>query len=307
MAKKGNVYGSKNDRLTIEENMTSFIKYRNHLMMLAMSMFQWDGLPDSINKRFLERTLYMKGACVFFKDDVLGYLCLPVMWAGPFDIYTDPKDYYAYSTNGYKSGLLNAENSVIIWNNYLRIPSCYTVDFDAKRLANLEQSIDVNCRAQKTPVAILCSENERLSMLNLYAKYDGNAPFIFGEKDLNVKGITAINTGAPFVADKLYQMKMQVWNEALTELGISNISYQKKERLVSDEVIRNMGGTIASRYTRLEMRRDAADKINELFGLDIKVSYRDDFRQTDDENMIGDDTTNSDNKPTAMVEDLRTR
>ena len=306
MAKR-NKYGSKQDRLTMGENMTSFIKYRNHLMMLAMSMFQWDNLPETIDKRFLERTLYMKGAAVFFKDEELGYLCLPVMWAGPFDVYTNPKDYYAYSTSGYKSGLLNEENSVIIWNNYLRIPSCYTVDFDAKRLANLEQAIDINCNAQKTPIMILCSENERLTMLNLYGKYEGNEPFIFGEKDINVKGVQALNTGAPFVADKLYQMKMQVWNEALTELGISNISYQKKERLVSDEVIRNMGGTIASRYTRLEMRRDAVDKINELFGLNIDVSYRDDFRQTDDENMIGDDSSGADNKPTAMVEDLRTR
>lgn len=276
-------------------------------MMLAMSMFQWEGLPKSIDKRFLERTLYMRGAAVFFKDETLGYLCLPVAWAGPFDVYTNPKDYYAYSSSGYKSGILNAENSVIIWNNYLRIPSCYTVDFDARRLANLEQAIDVNCNAQKTPVLILCNENERLSLKNLYAEYDGNSPVIYGQNDLNVKGITAVNTGAPFISDKLYQMKMQVWNEALTELGISNISYQKKERLVSDEVIRNMGGTIASRYTRLEMRRDAADKINALFGLNVSVSYRDDFRQTDDENMIGDDSSDEDNVATAMVEDLRTR
>ena len=302
-----NKYGNRQDRMNMAENMTSFIKYRNHLMMLAMSMFDWKELPKSINKRFLEKTLYMRGAAVFFKDEMLGFLCLPVAWAGPFDVYTDPKEYYAYSTSGYKSKILDESNSVIIWNNYLRIPSCYTVDFDAKRLANLEQAIDVNCNAQKTPIAVICSENERLTMLNLYAQYDGNAPFIYGQKDLNIKDIKAISTGAPFVADKLYQMKMQVWNEALTELGISNVSYQKKERLVSDEVIRNMGGTIASRYTRLEMRRDACEKINELFGLNVTVDYRDDFRQTDDENMIGDDSSGNDNKPTAMVEDLRTR
>ena len=305
MGRKG--IGNRTDREGLAENMTSYIKYRNHLMMLAMSMFEWKGLPKTIDKRFLERTLYMKGAAVFFKDETLGYLCLPVMWAGPFDVYTNPKDYYAYSSSNYRSPLLNEENSVIIWNNFLRIPSCYTVNFDAKRLADLEQAIDVNCKAQKTPVLIKCSENERLSLVQVYAKYDGNYPVIYGEKDLDIKGVTAINTGAPFVADKLYQMKMQVWNEALTELGISNISYQKKERLVSDEVIRNMGGTIASRYTRLEMRRDACDRIKEVFGLDITVDYRDDFRQTDDENMVGDDTSGNDNKPSAMVEDFRTR
>ena len=144
-------------------------------------------------------------------------------------------------------------------------------------------------------------------MINLYKQYEGNYPFIFGEKDLDVKGIKCINTGAPFVSDKLFQIKMQVWNEALTELGISNISYQKKERLVSDEVIRNMGGTIASRYSRLEMRRQAVDKINKMFGLDIDVNYREDYRQTDDENMIQNlsEAETVDAKP--MVVDLRTK
>ena len=61
---KKNRFGNREDRLTMAENMTSFIKYRNHLMMLAMSMFQWDNLPESVDKRFLERTLYMRGGHV---------------------------------------------------------------------------------------------------------------------------------------------------------------------------------------------------------------------------------------------------
>jgi hypothetical protein len=174
-------------------------------------------------------------------------------------------------------------------------------------LSDLEESIEVNCKAQKTPVAILCNENERLSMQNLYEQFDGNYPFIFGQKELNVKDIKSINTGAPFVADKLYQIKMQIWNEALTYLGISNISYQKKERLVSDEVIRNMGGTIASRYTRLEIRREACDKIKKIFGVNVSVDYREDFRQTDDENMIGTESEGDDGRPNPMIRDLRTR
>jgi len=171
----------------------------------------------------------------------------------------------------------------------------------------LEESIAVNCKAQKTPIAILCNENERLSMQNLYEQFDGNYPFIFGQKELNVKDIKSINTGAPFVADKLYQIKMQLWNEALTYLGISNISYQKKERLVSDEVIRNMGGTIASRYTRLEIRREACDKIKKMFNVEVSVDYREDFRQTDDENMIGAESEGDEGKPNPMVKDYRAR
>ena len=100
-----------------------------------------------------------------------------------------------------------------------------------------------------------------------------------------------MQTGAPYVADKLYQLKTQIWNEALTYLGISNINTQKKERLITDEVSRNQGGVVASRYSRLESRRQACKKINEMFGLNIECNYREDFQiLTESENA---DTLNT--------------
>ena len=97
--------------------------------------------------------------------------------------------------------------------------------------------------------------------------------------------MTVLKTDAPFIADKLYTLKTQYWNEALTHLGISNINIQKKERLITDEVTRNQGGTIASRYSRLESRREAVEKINAMFGTDIEVNYREDFQQVDDDTI----------------------
>lgn len=176
----------------------------------------------------------------------------------------------------------------------------------ARRLYDLDQTIDVNARAQKTPVLLQGTESQRLTLLNLYKEFDGNAPVIFGDKNLDINGIKSISTQAPFVADKIYTLKTQIWNEALTYLGISNISFQKKERMLSDEVTRNMGGTIASRYSRLEARREAAENINRMFGLNIEVEYREDYRQTDDENMIPGDSGEGD-KPDQMLIDYRTR
>ena len=313
MGKNKNKWGNRQDKFELEDNVNSFIKYRDQLMELGMTMIEWDftKIPEKkrqfLNQRQIEYHEYFKGATIFFEDKELdAYLVLPVILGGQFDLDDIPKRRVAYAKNGYRKEL-DETNSVVIYNNYLRKPSCYTVNHYANRLADLENAIDVNCKAQKTPVAILCNENERLSMKNLYEQYDGNYPFIFGEKDLNVKGVRAISTGAPFVADKMYQIKMQIWNEALTHLGISNISYQKKERLVSDEVIRNMGGTIASRYSRLEMRRDAVKRIKDMFGVEIGVDFREDYRQTDDENMIANDSEKDSGSANQMVEDLRTR
>ena len=308
MAKNKTKWGSNKDKRTLGGNINSYVKYRNQLMELGMSMIAWDfdKIPENqrtfLNDRQIEYHEYYKGATVFFKDEELDeFLCLPVMLSGPYDLDDMPKRRVAYSKNTNYKKELDESNSVVIFNNYLRIPSCYTVDHYASMLSDLEESIVVNCKAQKTPIAILCNENERLSMQNLYEQFDGNYPFIFGQKELNVKDIKSINTGAPFVADKLYQIKMQIWNEALTYLGISNISYQKKERLVSDEVIRNMGGTIASRYTRLEIRREACDKIKKMFNVEVGVDYREDFRQTDDVNIIENETEDNPGKPTPMV------
>jgi len=75
--------------------------------------------------------------------------------------------------------------------------------------------------------------------------------------------------------------------------------------MISDEVIRNQGGTIASRYSRLQARREAVDKINKMFGLEIEVNYREDYREADDEVMISGQT--GDGEADTLAIDLRTR
>lgn len=262
-------------------NNGTFRQYYNRLVELAISMFEWKNLPDTVDPRFLELCLFTDGQAVFFKDDDLGYLALQNAMNGGFNVYRIPVNRRAYSVNGYNRELTE-KDSVIIFNNYLHTSSKLDATMFAKRLYNLDRAIDVNANAQKTPVLIKCDETQRLTMLNLYKQFDGNTPFIFADKSLNTNAIQVLTTEAPYVADKLYQLKTQIWNEALTYLGISNINVQKKERLITDEVTRNQGGTIASRYSRLNARRDACKQINKMFGLEIWCDYREDYQTIDD-------------------------
>lgn len=285
-------------------NNATYQQYYNRLTELSTVMFEWKNLPNTVDQRFLELTLFAKGMAVFFKDEELGYLALPVAINGTWNVYNIPKGRRAYATNGYQNNL-DEKNSVIIFNNYTHTNSMLDVEMFSRRLYNMDRAIDININAQKTPVLIQCTEQQRLTMLNLYKQYDGNEPFIFGDSSLDVKGFQVLKTDAPFVADKIRQEKTQTWNEALTYLGISNTNVTKKERLISDEVIRSQGGTIASRYSRLEMRRQACEAINKMFPeLDVWCDYRDDFREVDDEIMMVGDT--GDDRMTDMVVDLRT-
>lgn len=287
-------------------NSASYVRYFNRLTELSTSMFEWKNLPDTIDERFLELTLFGDGFAVFFKDEEIGYLALRCMIGGTLDLYQIPTLRTAYASNGYTREL-TPENSVIIWNNYLHCNSMLDVRYYSDILYELDQAIRVNAKAQKTPIFLQCEESQRLTLKNLYMKYDGNQPFIFGDKNLNPNALKVLKTDAPYVCDKLYQLKTQYWNEALTYLGISNLNIQKKERLVADEVVRNLGGTIASRYSRLEMRRKACEEINRMFGTDMYCDYREDYREADDEVMFGMDTESEHgNTMSDLAIDLRT-
>lgn len=259
-------------------NNASYIQYYDRLTELSISMFEWRNLPDTVDPRFLELTLFANGMAVFFKDEVEDYLALQCAISGPLNVYRIPIRRRAYAVNGYNREL-DDKNSVIIYNNMLHKNSMLDVRMFARELYNLDRAISVNANAQKTPILIRCDENQRLSLENLYMDYDGNKPVIYGDKGLNPNALSVLKTDAPYVADKLYTLKTQKWNEALTYLGISNVNITKRERLITDEVTRNQGGTIASRYSRLQSRRMACEQINKMFGLNVQCDYREDYQE----------------------------
>lgn len=283
-------------------NNYTYMQYAYRLMQLSISMFEWKNLPEGIDERFLEMVLFTDGHAVFFKDDELGdYLALQCLINGKLNVYRIPINRRAFAVNGYQKQLTD-KDSVIIFNNMLHTNSWMDVKMFAKRLYNLDRIIDVNANAQKTPILIKGNEQQRLTLTNLYKEYDGNAPVIFADKSLDMNALQVMSTQAPYVADKIYQLKTQIWNEALTYLGITNVSFQKRERMVSDEVTRSQGGTVASRYSRLNARRQACKQINKMFGLNIECNFREDYQfseevmdftkdnQSGEKGNIGDDT-----------------
>lgn len=273
MTKKKNVSPQDYFEESLLVNSRTFTNYYNRLENLALNMFEWKNVPPSIDVRFLELTLYEKGMAIFFKDDVLDYLALETMIGGVLNVYRIPTHRTAYSANGYNRPL-NDKNSVLIFSNYLHTPTISTIELFAMRLAQCTRVIDVNIEAQKTPTLISCDETQRLTLLNLYKNYSGNVPVIFGDKALDLKGIDCIKTDAPFVADKIEEIKKAIWFEAMTFLGIENNSTDKKERVITDEVSTNLGVVAAERFVMLNSRRQAAEQINNMFGLDISVDFR---------------------------------
>lgn len=257
-------------------NRNTFTDYFNRLFELAINMFKWDNLPDTVDERFLELALCEKGYCLYFNDDIMGNLALTCMIGGELDVYRIPTRRIAFAVNGYQAERTN-KDSVLIFNNYLHTPTMQTISLYAERLTAIERAIDLNVNAQKTPIALLTDEKQKRTIEEIYRKYEGNAPVIIGAKNLDLDSVKALTTGAPYVADKLNILKRQIWNEALTFFGIENANTEKRERLVSDEITSNLGGVQAQRYVMLNAREQAADKINRMFGTNISVKFRQDI------------------------------
>lgn len=271
------------------QNSLSYSDYLYKFLELAISRFEWKNLPETVDQRFLELTLITDGQAIYFRDEVMGDLALQVMAGGPLDVYRVPIRRRAFAANGYNKEL-RKEDSVIIYNNLLRTNTYPVITKYAQLLYDFDRIIQVNCNAQKTPVLLTGTEQQRLTLKNLYKQYEGNEPVIFGGKDLDLNAISAISTQAPYVSDKIYELKVKYYNEALTALGIANISQAKKERLISDEVQRSMGGTLAIRQSGLKARRQAAEQINRMFGTDITVNFKDgDIDENDDKEAYNEE------------------
>ena len=267
-------------------NNEIYLHYYNLLRGIAISSFDWEGVPETIDKRFIETILFEQGFGLFsFDSDLNDYVFTKAIINGPLNIYNIPVQRIAYANNGYHKSK-DENNSVIIYNNVNHTPCDLSIRQFAYKLYDADQTITVNINAQKTPVLITGNENQMLSLRNVYSQYIGNQPVLFTDKNFDINGVRVLKTDAPFIADRVKLLKTDIFNECLTFLGIPNVSFQKNAHLLKDEVNREMGGVFVQRETRLKMREEACKQINSMFGLNLSVKFHDfdaDKTQTEEE------------------------
>lgn len=285
----------------------TYIDYLERFKKIALSIFEWTNLPDSMNERYLEECLYYFGQAALLKDETMGFINTQCCTNGQINIYGLPTSLHCYSFGydtdrklytGLKDEKAQSDSCILVMNSRQRnpIPTHTTIELFAQRLAEAEKTCDVNIKAQKTPVLVVVDDTQRLTMENLYLQYDGNRPVIFGDKNQLQSGVLkSINTGAPYVADKLIDYKKEIWNEFLTFMGINNVLVDKKERLVTDEANANNEVVNLNLQSFLIPRQEACKQFNDLFGLtgtdkEISVKVRSDLYNVikNEESIISD-------------------
>lgn len=282
------------------DNNLETMRYYKRLKMLAISVFEWVNLPDDVDSVFLEKNIYEMGRILFFKDYEMinengenPYLVLPVALNGRLNVYNIPMFRQAYAPNGYRA-LRNDKDSVIIYDNILKMTIDDIVYSYAERLAKVERIMDINLNNTRHPVLIKTGEKQKKLIEDLMLDINSNKPFVIADPDAFdtlVKGTEVFNISGEFVIDKLMDYKHSLMNEILTILGIGNSSQDKRERLVAKEMDIASKQNQAYAQIRLRARKQACKQINKMFGLNIDVKYSDELGDEPDVNneSVGDD------------------
>lgn len=282
-------WGYANDPNMTDQILTERM-YMSTLNELCLNRFTWTGLPEEIDRTFVEKSLHYNGLAVFFhsrnglKPETVGdleivvdrynrYFCLKASSQGEINMYDNPTEFQVYG-NQQIERLLHARECVPIWANISRIPQLQAIALYARKLAKIDRTIDITVENLRFSRLVTGNANQRQSLTNIMRNIDEGKPVVYTTPNFDPSSIQALDLGThPDVLPKLMDARNSLWNQAMGFLGINNANQDKRERLVASEVQANDEQVLAVRATALNTRQYAAEQINRMYGLNVEVNY----------------------------------
>lgn len=274
-------------------NNITFSYYYYKMMLIVRNLFEWEGLPNNMEARWIERYLFADGKCIFYKDPDMGFMVAGYGQNGSVNCYDDPTLVQPIAPNYVYKGeqLINGENCYVIRNNDLMLPEFGVVRYYAYKLSNIDRAIDVNIEAVKTPTLVTCTDKQRLSLKQAINQRRDNEPVIYADNSFDKDMISTIDLNPPLVFKDLQIQKHMVLNEFFTDIGINNANMDKKERMVSTEIEANDEQVKACEDVLLRSRQEACDQINRIFGTNISVKRKELDKIPEFKDIVKDEET----------------
>lgn len=255
-------------------NFKTYNMYFRQMLTLAENVFEFKNLPEFIDVSYLNKQLLRKGSVAFFEEDGLGLIALPYNVVGNLDVYGRPNRIEVFGDNSFHR-ILDRDEYIIMYDNNGRYPLYLDICQMAERIALCVRTEDVNILHQRTPRVWKTSKDKELSLKNAINEIDSMQENVIAYESLDIEDANVILAPAPYVTDKIDSHLKELWAEFFRLIGVANLQEQKRERVIVDEMVASQGGTIASRFSRFEPRKEAIEKINKKFNADIQVQYYD--------------------------------
>lgn len=248
------------------ENFNIFFELFSNI---ALTLFQWENLPETMNAEYLEKCLFTQGRVCAIKNGVGEIVNLPFT-ENDIDIYENPKSIIA-NANSIQIERKKGEFA-ICKNNKLCTPTIVIVNYFCEKLKNIENTIDTNIYAQKMPTVFKGKKEKQKTLLNAFNLFNADQPYIFVDENFSddVK-LETLTSDTKFISKELYDLKDRYKQEFYSFLGINNANTVKAERLITDEVNANNQFISLNFETMLNSRLAFCDEVKKVFDIDITV------------------------------------
>ena len=250
-------------------------------------------LPEDWKKNYFRFWLFHCGSIGVIYTNEFGWVCQPYSIL-ELDLYYNPRIIQVYNQfiKTPKIGAIGVNAGIIkCMDDFFGLDDVVTRY--ATDLAQCDRSIEVNLMNSNV-TAFFKAKNKKDAdaIKEAYAKATTGEPFVVINKE--VMDDEAIETLLPnmknnFLVNDLLQARRGILNAFLTEVGIRNANYDKKERLNSQEVNENNDETSAIITVIYDNIKQSMEEVNAVSGLDLDVQLRYDY----DEEGAKDGTINA--------------
>lgn len=267
------------------QNNRAYLIFMQRFLNLFMNRFEYKNIPEESKRQTfrnnaLERWLFFAPAVALFKHPQLGLQALPVSgWSGERDLAGFPKTWIVSAGNGYKKEL-SYKDSVLMFNDdAYSIPFLHIL-YELSYLVDIDNTHRQNLFALRQPMLVEMTEDEQKSAQKFIDKIKEFDDIIkirvkASEKSVRNSGnpydMKVFNSGANYIGQELSNEFVTYMNRIYTYLGLNNVAFEKKERMLTGELSQN-DQIVQSNYTNaLICRRKSIEMANDMFGENIIV------------------------------------
>lgn len=240
-------------------------------------------LPETWKKNYFRFWLFHFGSIGVIYTKEYGWVCQPYSII-KLNLYYNPKVIQIY--NQYiktpKIGAVGINAGIIkCMDDYFGLDDIVTRY--ATDLAQCDRSIEVNLMNSNVTAFFKAKDKKSADAVReAYAEATTGKPFVTVNKE--VMDEDSIDTLLPnmknnFLVNDLLQARRGILNAFLTEIGIRNANYDKKERLNSQEVNENNDETSAVISVIFDNIKKSMEEVNEISGLGLNVKLHYDYEE----------------------------
>lgn len=256
-------------------------------------MFDWQGLPETIDTDFLNFTLINQGSICWCKINGKIYALFGNIGGKPNEYYFPTKYIIANPVLGSYEFEID-KNCVPMYNTTIdrfvqpkeyESPLQTLIDITSQQLTEVTISALTACKNIRAALFISAKDEQtaQSAKIALGKMYNGEPDVIFKDKiieSLSIIPNPAIGESARALGElrEQYQFYLAQFYNAI---GINANYNMKREKLNTAEVNSNTDSLLINIIDMLNQRQIAVEKINTMFGTNISVDFSEQWKDTE--------------------------